>query len=73
MTTLSIEINSGSAAFADAPHLETARILREIANNIENGGGGVDDYISTPIRDVNGNSCGYVSFDPEPKLLNEDE
>ena len=54
---LTIEINNTGAAFDDAPQ-EIARILRELAERFDNG--------NPPevLRDLNGNTCGTVYFDP---------
>ena len=53
---LTIEIYSSGAAF-DEPHAELARILRNLADRIENQGApGV-------LHDINGNVCGTVDFD----------
>ena len=53
---ITIEINGGGAAFEEQPRAEVARILRELAIDIELG---VD---RTTLRDVNGNKCGTVSM-----------
>ena len=52
---LRIRINTETAAFADDPRSECARILREIADLIERG-------TSFPINvmDANGNTVGAV-------------
>lgn len=47
-----IVINMDNAAFEDHPHIELARILRELATMAESG-----DYARTP-RDINGNAVG---------------
>ena len=56
MITINIE-NSGSAF--DEPHQEIARILRELANSIEQG------VERTKLYDINGNKCGTVSMSLE--------
>lgn len=56
MLTLSIDTNSD--AFADNRDMEIARILRDIADRIEDG-----QYSSaSSIRDINGNTCGRFWF-----------
>lgn len=56
MISISIE-NSGEAF--DEPHTEIARILRDLANSIEQG------IERTKLYDVNGNKCGTVSMSLE--------
>lgn len=56
MITINIE-NSGSAF--DEPAQEVARILRELANSIEQG------CERTKLYDINGNRCGTVQMDLE--------
>lgn len=55
-------INTGNAAFGDEAEagFEVARILRELADRIENG---IED--ETSLFDVNGNCVGRATFDPE--------
>ena len=58
MKTLKIEIVRSGEAF-NYPTSETARLLRQIAERIEN---------SDPphiLRDSNGNRCGIVTFSPD--------
>lgn len=52
--TLSFDCEN--AAFSDDAALEIARILREIANRVENGTSG------GTIRDINGNLIGKYIF-----------
>lgn len=55
---ITIEINGDNAAFNDNPG-EFARILHKIAAEIA-------DYphkATGPVRDVNGNRCGYVTVE----------
>lgn len=54
--TLRIEISSDTAAFDDEPEFESARILRDIATQVESG------YDGGTVRDINGNSVGCWSF-----------
>lgn len=55
-----LELETGNAAFDDCPITEAARILRDIADNLESGsqiGGG-------PARDANGNRVGWWEMAP---------
>lgn len=51
---ISIQIKNTGSAF-DEPHQEVARILRELANSIEQGAD------RTTLYDINGNRCGTVN------------
>ena len=53
-----VEIESGNAAFESFADKETARILRELADRIENTGDN-----EGVCRDINGNRVGEWSFD----------
>lgn len=55
---LTIDIYNSGSAFDDCPEAELARILRKLADQIENQ--------SAPevLHDYNGNPCGTVSLDP---------
>lgn len=55
METHVITINVRGAAFEDSPTGEIARILREMADRIEQTG-----FFPVP-RDINGNKCGSVT------------
>jgi hypothetical protein len=57
--TIRLEVNmtSGGDAFEDAPASEVARILREVAQHIEDGRSGL-----FTLFDINGNKCGTASF-----------
>ena len=58
MKTLKIEINHSGEAF-NYPTSETSRLLRQLADRIEN---------SDPpqiLRDSNGNRCGNVMYSPD--------
>lgn len=60
MIMVKIEFETTNAAFEQAPAWESARILRQIAEWLENGerlGGG-------PIFDVNGNRIGHWEMTP---------
>lgn len=52
---LSVEISQENAAFADCCELETARILRNLADKVESG---VEDCA---IMDANGNRVGTMA------------
>jgi hypothetical protein len=60
MEKITIEIETGNAAFDDAPATEIARILRNAAERIE--GGDVDGF---PLYDLNGNKCGALHITGE--------
>lgn len=58
MERITITIETGNAAFEDAPASEIARILRGLADKLESNG--------TPperLRDANGNTCGIVKVE----------
>lgn len=55
-----MEFQTGNAAFDEAPGVEIARILREMAATIEAGG-----MNSGRIVDINGNTIGRFSFEQE--------
>lgn len=50
---LRIEIDTGNAAFEDSPWSECARILRQLADDMERNGG-----VPFNLRDINGNRVG---------------
>jgi len=54
---ITITIETGNAAFDDAPMTEVARILRHIAKRCEEYG---DPECIKPI-DANGNTCGSIT------------
>lgn len=54
MSKIKIEIETGNAAFKDDPN-ETSRILRELADKLEEG------KTPTWLIDANGNTVGAVS------------
>ena len=66
---LDIAIRSSNAAFGDDPMTaaaETARILRDIANDIAFG----TSHCSGNVRDINGNTIGSFVYNYTPE---EDE
>ncbi|MDR9836814.1 MULTISPECIES: hypothetical protein [Herbaspirillum] len=52
----SIKIDMGNAAFENSPSSEVARILRELADKVEDRGVSIGDGIK--LYDVNGNNVG---------------
>lgn len=58
MEHITIRIQTGNAAFEDAPASEVARILRELADGFEH-----DGIPAQTLRDVNGNTCGTVTIE----------
>jgi hypothetical protein len=65
MKNLKIEILHTGTAF-DNPEIETARLLRQLADRIEN---------SDPphiLRDSNGNRCGNVMYSPDYFTITEE-
>jgi hypothetical protein len=54
-----IEINCDNAAFGDFPEQEVARILRELATNLENDGITKDGKFK--LFDANGNRTGLFT------------
>lgn len=65
MKNLKIEISHSGTAF-DNPEIETARLLRQLADRIEN---------SDPphiLRDSNGNRCGNVMYSPDYFTITEE-
>lgn len=59
MERVTITLETGNAAFEDAPATEIARILRDLADLIESGMG-TDE---TPLRDINGNRVGVCTIE----------
>ena len=57
---LKIEIYNTGSAF-DFPEQEIARILRQLAYRIE------EEEFPKTVRDINGNTCGTVVFNPNQK------
>jgi hypothetical protein len=58
MERLTIVLNLENAAFEDAPMSEAARILRKLADDMEECG--PSNY---RLRDLNGNTVGTASFE----------
>ena len=57
MENIKIEFETVNSAFEDAPEIEVARILRELAHQIESG------YRPSSLRDINGNKVGIVEYE----------
>lgn len=66
MGQIQITINTDNAAFHDdegelAPALEVARILKDLASELEvKAGWGVEWHVEQPLMDANGNRVGEV-------------
>ena len=58
MERIIITIETGNAAFGDAPATEIGRILRDLAQRCER-----DGVPPESVRDINGNPCGTVQVD----------
>lgn len=56
---IDINFRTGNDSFGDSPEIEAARILRELADSLENG------LLDGPIRDSNGNTVGALHFNPQ--------
>lgn len=58
---LDIKIELGNSAF-DGGNAgpECARILRKLADRLENGHFSTFDYCAGPLKDYNGNNVGYA-------------
>lgn len=54
--SITIALQTGNAAFEDAPASEIARILRAVAKAFEDG----KDMDGATLRDINGNPAGRV-------------
>lgn len=50
-----VEINTDNSAFENG-HNEISRILREVADKVEQG------HPQGPTRDINGNTVGYFNY-----------
>jgi len=57
MEKVTVTIKTGNAAFEENPNMEIARILRELANNLE------ADVQPGKLRDLNGNTVGTVEYE----------
>jgi len=65
MKNLKIEISHSGSAF-DRPEIETARLLRQLADRIE------DNDPPHILRDSNGNKCGTVMHTPDYFTITKD-
>ena len=69
---MKIELSMDNAAFGEAPGMEAARILRELADRIEYDILAPDMFV--PLRDVNGNRVGQTEIEGcEEEVEDEDE
>ena len=59
LVEFSMAVNSDNDAFVDCPSFETARILREVADDIE----AASMYSEGNCVDVNGNTVGSFLFE----------
>jgi len=70
---VTIQIQTGNAAFDESPTREVARILRDLASRFER-----DGLPPETLRDLNGNACGTVAIearvwiDPAPRPVLEE-
>lgn len=64
---VTVQLDTDNAAFADSDYQEVARILRVVADYFAVGRSRVDGNKSFRyvLRDINGNPCGTVAFDPD--------
>lgn len=64
---VTVQLDTGNAAFADSDYQEVARILRVVADYFSVGRSRVDGTkpFAYALRDINGNGCGMVTFDPD--------
>jgi hypothetical protein len=58
-----IKIDMDNAAFRPRPGGELARVLRKLADRIDQGGGRPSDLDGAKIRDVNGNTVGKMEIE----------
>jgi len=68
MGVLRIQIDDSNDMFAEQPATEIGRLLRKLAQSFEQDGGPDIEYTSAPLMDLNGNTCGYVSYDHDETL-----
>ena len=63
---LKVKINTENQAFDQAEGQEVARILRDLADRLEN----LDKLqeCQLPLRDLNGNTVGYYQTWPQPGI-----
>jgi len=57
MKKVTITIETRNAVFADEPGYEVARILRNLADELEEG------HRPEIMRDINGNTVGFIVYD----------
>lgn len=61
MSSITITINTDGASFDEQPEQELARMLTELAKGVRTGN--LDGV--APIRDINGNSVGYIIYEED--------
>ena len=59
---LELKIGCDNAAFEENPRAEVARILREVADKLDDNPSYADFYET--LRDINGNDVGRVKLHP---------
>lgn len=59
MSILQIEFRMDNASFDENPKAEAVRVIRELADRLENSESEIGD-IGMKIRDVNGNTIGEM-------------
>jgi len=69
MGTWRIEIKDDNDAFHDAPTYELGRIISELASQFLNADWPEVEYTSQPLRDSNGNTVGFITYDTEEDEL----
>lgn len=69
---LSLTIKNSGAAFDDEPRAEVARILRDVADFLDNGGS-IPQGEAMILRDINGNRCGEARHTVEKLEMTADE
>lgn len=68
MGQFTLNIETGNAAFEDGAYLEVSRILRELANRIEQ-----TESMEHNLRDVNGNHVGSCNYEADEEEEEEEE
>lgn len=63
MTKAIIQIDLGNAAFEDFPGVEVGRILRDLADKLENIP--LDEDRVIPLHDINGNLVGSLRVEDQ--------
>lgn len=66
MLRFKINIDCVNDAFSPSPNFEVARILRDLADNVEDMELRPGDESRKKLMDSNGNTCGEAGFDEKP-------